>query len=273
MINIFDANVIIKKNWAMYFTTLFYCILSLIVSIPIFGYQSSLVIPFLISLSVMPVFVNLFENEAKEGIIEERKKLFEKLIKLEDKEKYEKIKKRLKEKQISLIKLHWDVAKVFFYFFLAILTFYIASYFLLPEDIKNCLFNEQEKLVKISGGFNLQENILLHNLTIFAFILAFSLFYSAGSVFILSWNTSVLAYTISKAIEIYGIKGFFYYFIHGSIEIFSYFLVSLASGIITISVIKGIKSKEEIVAIVKDFLILFVAGIISLIIAYLIEIS
>jgi len=149
-----------------------------------------------------------------------------------------------------------------------------------PGDIDNCVHQysfENTKDNYVTGAFNRSDrffSILQNNIYVMIFILIFSLFFGAGAIFILAWNSTVIASAIAIFTQ-YKISaiplGFSRYMIHGFPEIAAYFITALAGGILSVGIIRnGIKDKR-FMHILENVIILLVIATIILVIAGLVE--
>lgn len=116
--------------------------------------------------------------------------------------------------------------------------------------------------------------IFQNNLYVSLFTLIFSLVFGAGVIFILAWNASVIAaaigiFTNSNINSLpYGLAR---YLIHGIPEIAAYFVIALAGGLISISVIRHEAGTEKFQRVLKDSFTLILVGLGILFIAAIIE--
>ena len=115
------------------------------------------------------------------------------------------------------------------------------------------------------GSFGIFNKILANNIKILLFCMAFSFFYGAGAIFILTWNASVMATAIGSFIRnnLFYAKGVFDYFqvtvfgmlqylLHGIPEIIAYFIGALASGMVSFALMKHEYMHEKFQNVVKD---------------------
>jgi uncharacterized membrane protein SpoIIM required for sporulation len=172
---------------------------------------------------------------------------------------------------------HFSVILVLLSFFLGMVIAFAFWYLYLPPDVGNHVFSLQlDELRNIKTvGLNLSakvldgavsavtgqavsaqfaptfEYIFLHNLWVLFLLIAFSVIYGAGSVFVLVWNASVVgaflgtyakqlvfrqdAYQLASGVG-YGILGLVP---HGSFELLSYLIGSMAGGILSSAIVRG----------------------------------
>ncbi|MBS3095312.1 stage II sporulation protein M, partial [Candidatus Woesearchaeota archaeon] len=157
--------------------------------------------------------------------------------------------------------------------------------------------NINSNLIKVnlpSGSFTQQEilyKIVDNNIRVLMFSILFSFFYGAGSIFILTWNASVIAGAVgiyirtnlSKISSIFGLTqisnyfsifsiGFMRYLTHGVFEILAYFIGALAGGIISIAVIKNDIYSKRFMHIMKDVFLLMVLAVVIVFLGALVEV-
>ena len=143
----------------------------------------------------------------------------------------------------------------------------------LPEDMSNLLFESQDKVIdlnnvdlsnKIQGNFiskKILGIIFSNNLKVFILSLAISCLFGTGALFVLTWNTSVLAYLVVSSFNLHVIPR---YFFHAPLEIFAFMLAGLIGGLFNF----GQKQDKQFFLDVIDLSliavsILFVAAIIE----------
>lgn len=160
------------------------------------------------------------------------------------------------------------------------------------NEIKNSLSgkiigNNLEK-----GNYSKAFNIIFNNnlgVIIKAAVLSF--FYGAGAIFLIAWNSSILASVISLDIFvsmapvvskgflgiIHGLFNSVYLFLgyipHGVPELLAYFIISFAGAMFSRDLFKGMFTTEFKWKIVKDLLFMIALAIILLLIGALIEAS
>jgi uncharacterized membrane protein SpoIIM required for sporulation len=139
-----------------------------------------------------------------------------------------------------------------------------------------------------SQAFNL---IFLNNLGVIIKAAALSFFYGAGAIFLIAWNSSILASVISLDIFVsmapvvsngvigilHGLFNSLYLFLgylpHGLPELLAYFIISFAGAILSRDLFKGMFTSEFKWKIIIDFLFLILLAILLLLIGALIEAS
>ena len=109
-------------------------------------------------------------------------------------------------------------------------------------------------------------------------MLAFSLIFGAGAIFIIAWNASIISTVISYSIK-YRIthlpSGLLRFMVHGLPEIAGYFVAAMAGGMMSLALSSFIRknlSKDNLLKVMQRALYLIIIAIILLVIAALIEI-
>ena len=159
---------------------------------------------------------------------------------------------------------HAPMIAVMFSFFIGLTAAFTFWYAVLPESTSSLLFNTQvDELAAVRGSFSGMavetietietkmllafETIFLHNLEVLLLILAFSMLYGAGAIYVLIWNASVIGVflgNIAKSGQIgMGIAGIVP---HGVFELLAYTTAALAGGILSrVIVLRRLRVIEE----------------------------
>jgi uncharacterized membrane protein SpoIIM required for sporulation len=250
-----------KQPYVLFFMGVLYSSLAIILSQWIFYNEASLVMIFLTVLATVPLIYNTLKLEEKKDTII--------------------------RKEVVLLKEHGKALTYFMFLFFGFTVSFALWYVFLPSASVQNLFNTQtQTYISINSGITgnasaqLEQfgKIFFNNLKVLLFCLLFSFLYGVGSIFILTWNASVLGVAIGNFIRtrlaeyassahLEKIAGYFHVFsvgllrysLHGIPEILSYFVGGLAGGIISIAVIKhdfGTKNFEHIVMDSSDLLLL-----------------
>ena len=263
-----------RKPFHMFFIGMLYSSVALLLSHWIFRDQAGIVMITLTVMASIPLLYNTVKLEEKKDTI-------------------------IKEEMV-LLKEHGKALLYFMFLFLGFTVSFSIWYVFLPSDMVQNLFNTQIQTylninAKITGNAILSlgrfGSIFLNNLKVLMFCLLFSFLYGIGSIFILTWNASVLAVAIgnfirtnvsqyAESLHLFKVAGYFHvfsigilrYMVHGIPEILSYFVAGLAGGIISIAVIRhdlGTKNFENIILDSADLLIL---SFVLLVVAALLEV-
>ena len=267
-----------SRPWDMFFIGAMYAAIAVFLAIWIFKEQSSIVMVLLTVIACIPLLYNTL--------------------------KYEEQKSDYIVKESILLKEHSRALSFFVFLFVGFVVAYSIAYIILPSDLVQVLFSAQSSTInqintRISGstittfsaGAQLFMQILGNNLKVLLFSLFFSFFYGAGSIFVLTWNASVIsaaignffrtrigdyAATVGLAhvgsyLQVYGIS-ITRYFIHGIPEILGYYVGALAGGIISVAIIKHDFGSLEFRHVLRDSVDLVVLAVGILIFAAIIEV-
>jgi hypothetical protein len=242
-----------KKPWYGILLGFFFASIGIGFSYLIFKDNPSFPAIFLTTLATAPVVIRLIKSEEWEP-------------------KFEKILQR-----------HKKVIEIYFYLFFGMSIAFSVFYTILPENISNLIFSEQiEKFATGFFSFNflieqsfLFYKIVINNLGLMFFFFLLSLFYGSGSIFLLSWNASILGVMWGKMAKtallltnplVFVTKTFFN-FPYLLPEVLAYFLASIAGGIVSINLTKktkiGIAMLDSLVFLVLSIVIIVIAGIIE----------
>ncbi len=268
-----------KKPWQMFVVGFFNSIIALILSYVVFREAAGLLTVFLIVMSSLPVFYVTIKREEELDL--------------------------KSDNESKLLKEHGKVLIFFLFLFFGITSALVISYVVLPSAMVNTIFelqiaaisnvntiiqSESGSAAAVTGNITsvgLFLRILTNNFKVLFFCLIFSFLYGAGSIFILTWNASVIASAvgnlikseIAKAASLIGLPtlstyfgvaifSVFRYMTHGIFEIASYFIAGLAGGIISIAFIKQNLKEPRIYIDVLDLVLisiglLVVAGVVE----------
>jgi len=153
-------------------------------------------------------------------------------------------------------------------------------YILLPSEISSKIFSNQiATIAQITGSFSSKEifsKILINNLIVMCLCFVFSLFYSTGAIFLISWNASVMGVAVGQgAREFLGVVSvpivLLSYLPHGFFEFLGYVFAGIAGGILSIAVTRHRESKKHRSFVLKDSLILFLLGVLFIFFGAIIE--
>lgn len=265
LVNPFKAE---RNPWEMFFVGMFYSSVAVLLSLWVFKPYASLVAVFLTVIACVPIIYGTIKLEEKKD------------LEIED----EKI----------LIKEHGRALSFFVFLFLGITISFTLWYVFLPADLTQYLFSIQTKTIsdintQITGqGINqitLFSKIFLNNIKVLIFCLIFAFIYGFGSIFILTWNASVIGTAIGNFIRtnISNTAGFTHYFqitslgvlrymVHGIPEILAYFIGGLSAGIISIAITRHDFRSKKFQHILLDSTDLLLLSLVVLLVAALIEV-
>ena len=236
---------------------LIFTILSVLISEIVFPSSTGLVSVFLVSLvSAYPMITYLRKKESEE------------------------MEKKMSEEK--LLKRHEDELAIYLSFFLGVMLGFAISTFYAPP---NFFQTQEEVILSIRGtlagsAFNSTffHTIITNNLWVFFLTFLLSLLLSAGMIFVVVWNASVLGVFLAKASD--NITQFHLlaisYLPHGLLEIAAYILAGISGALISYQVdyyfIRNTPYKlEAVLRAMKDAVILIVIGLACLLLAGVIE--
>lgn len=273
--SLFNPFVVKKKPWEMFFAGFLYSVIGLFLSYIVFSEAAGLLTVFLIVIATIPILYTTIKNEEELDL------------------KY--------DREFILLKEHTKVLFYFMMLFFGITLALVLAYILLPEMMVKSIFSLQEAAIlnvnaqvgpnlEVTGNItklDLFGRIFFNNMKVLFFCIVFSFLYGVGSIFILTWNASVVATAmgnlmktqLSKSAALIGFNSvssylsvaafsFFRYMVHGFFEILAYFVAGLAGGIISIALIKHNLKEEQVLIDALDLIlisvaILLIAGIIE----------
>jgi len=182
----------------------------------------------------------------------------------------------------KLFERHKGVIEAYFNLFFGMAIAFAILYILLPENMSNVIFSEQSKKF-VSGLFieprTVLSMILLNNIGLLFLFFLLSLFYGAGSVFLLTWNASILGVVWGRAFKSIFISGISLFFIQKTLfafpyllpEVLAYFLASVAGGIVSVNLNKKKRIKtamlDSLLILGISIIIILIAGVVEVLIA------
>jgi len=264
----------ISKPSHMFFIGILYATIASFLGIWIFKQNSSLIMVFLTVLAAVPLMYRTLKQQEA----------------MEIKVKKEKV----------ILRNHARVLEFLMYLFLGSLVAYSILFIALPATVVQDLFKVQVDTIvaintQISGDIvtssSFFSQIFFNNIKVLMFSIFFAFFYGAGAIFILIWNSSVIAAAVGMFVKnsiaeylaaIGSLNAFNYfhlfslgllrYMIHGIPEIAAYFIGGLAGGIISVAMINHDLMTEKFKIIMLDALDLLVIAIFILFVAALLEV-
>jgi len=191
-------------------------------------------------------------------------------------------------KQYSFLTHHWRLISIFAFFFLGALLAYLFWFIVLPHSTAQSIFADQLQEVENIRGYSAAivgsvfkpgvfDKLLLHNFEVLAVMFLFSVLYGIGSIYMLLWNASVIAVVLASKVYETGIAGVFLGFIslfpHGIFELSSYFIASIAGGLLSVALMRKAYKKPEFSLIAWDVLFLAIGAFALVLIGAFIESS
>jgi len=191
---------------------------------------------------------------------------------------------------------HVSILLVLVAYFLGLIIGFTFWYLALPPETGKAVFSSQlEELSKISGNFygyavkyefaGSFEKIFLNNLQVLAIILAASVLYGAGCVFVLVWNASIIGVFLGSLARSYVVPGataetaaamglgtgVLGLIPHGSFEMLAYLTGALAGGILSAALIRKAYRDPAFIVILYDVAKLIAWAVVFLAIGAVIE--
>ena len=157
---------------------------------------------------------------------------------------------------LGSIKPHGSLWEILAFFFLGAVIAYTFWYAALPAETSQQMFADQINEVKLiqgamataATGNMFTEGkfwfLFEHNLQVLGIMFVFCLLYGIGSVYMLMWNASIIGVVLGGKIATEGIPGVVVGFLgllpHGIFEISAYFVATIAGGIFSVSLMRGV---------------------------------
>jgi len=164
------------------------------------------------------------------------------------------------------------VIEILFFFFMGVSFTYFILSVLLP-NFGELLFLEQNKVFSGTISHSLESIHLLpiikNNLSIIILTILLSLLYGSGSIFVISWNASVLGTFLATK----GFPTLLYYLPHASLEFLGFFMAAISGSIISEAIEKHDYKGNHFKNILKDSLLLCIISAALIIVAAYVEVS
>ncbi len=258
------------KPWEMFLLGAGYSFVAAFLALWIFKSYISIVMIALTIIAAIPIMRNIIDNEEK--------------------------KEGSERNTMKLLKEHSKAIKAFMYLFIGFTFTFTMLYIFMPSATVERMFSAQlETIITVQSGnaptgefigsLGIFSKILMNNIKILLFCMAFSFFYGAGAIFILTWNASVMAAAIGSFIRnnLFYAAGIFDYFqvtifgllqylLHGIPEIIAYFVGALASGMVSFALMKHDFMDDKFKNILKDVAGLLIIAAVILLAAAVIEV-
>ncbi|MBU5557491.1 MAG: stage II sporulation protein M [Candidatus Aenigmatarchaeota archaeon] len=262
----------IKKPAHLFGTGFFYTTIAIFVSAVLFFHAPSMVIVTFMTLPTVYVFTNILRKKSLQEV---------------------KVKSLL-----DLVNVNIDVVEMYTFLFLGMVAGVAVWFSLLPADMADTLMSEQlfnlYSITQITAAATtptaaqaMASDVFLmiaaNNIKLVLLMAVLSFIFSAGALFILSWNASVVGVAIGMLVRrlstsgefipaiMRGIPlGFAYYILHLIPEVIAYFIAAIAGALISSAMMRydpfGAKSRKLIqvamcLLLVSIGLILLAAGI------------
>ncbi|MHA1868357.1 MAG: stage II sporulation protein M [Candidatus Heimdallarchaeaceae archaeon] len=244
-----------NKYFHVFLFAIFFSTISIIITQKFLNFYNGLVAVFIISLAAAYPLIRYMKVEEGEEVT---------------------LVKKFSEKNI--LRRHGRELGLYLSFFMGVLIVFIVATILLPDGF----FKIQQETIGVilSGSATHGEffwGILSNNLRVFGITFLISFFISAGMIFILVWNASILGvFLASQARGIAHIPVFSLgYLPHGLLEISAYILAGLAGALISYNVPNlGIKKfrRDLFPKILLDACVIAIIGLAFVLIGAVVEV-
>ncbi|MFQ6020748.1 MAG: stage II sporulation protein M [Methanosarcinales archaeon] len=238
---------LIKKNPSYGIALgIFFATIGLAFSTLIFKENSSFPAVFLTTLAAAPILIRVMEEE--------------------------------KIKKDFILNRHKKVIKIYSYLFFGMAIAFALWYTILPENFSLILFEEQTQ--KFAAGYFTEPtqtflSIIMNNIGLLFFFFLLSLFYGSGSIFLLTWNASIMGVmwgnSIKATLALFNpsilIVNTLFALPYLFPEVLAYFIAAIAGGIVAVN----LKKKQKLKLAMKDSLVLLGISIVMIVIAGVIE--
>jgi len=261
-----------KKPWEMLFVGFIYASIAIFLSLWIFENLAGLVAVFFTVLASIPLVYSVTKIEEKKDIYNDTQRFLGR---------------------------HTRAIAFFIFLFIGIISAFSVWYVFLPPATTSVFFSVQySTITKINNQVTFQNTttdmffkILMNNIRVLIFCVLFSLFYGVGAIFILTWNSSVIAVAIgnlirdimSKSMDKIGLMkvaqyfhafsyGTMRYMLHGLPEMAAYFVGGLAGGIISMAIVRKDFRSDNFEKVIIDASELILLAVAVLVFAAIIEV-
>ncbi|OYT43122.1 MAG: hypothetical protein B6U88_01815 [Candidatus Aenigmarchaeota archaeon ex4484_56] len=254
---LFDIREIRKNPSTLFFVGVIATLIATLITY--FLFQGGIFLTFLIVLAVFPIIFRQLR-------LEERKKEYDHF--------YDYL------YRLNFFRRHETLIVEYFYLIFGISLTIATLYILLPNGITEKIFSEQLSTISsIRGNFMNPDffmKILINNIGVMLICFIFSLFYSSGAIFLISWNSTVLGVVVGKeAMKLLGISSVPFvllsYLPHGIFEFAGYICTGIAGGLLSIALTRHKESRRHFYFVLKDSMTLLILGVIFIIIGAIIE--
>jgi uncharacterized membrane protein SpoIIM required for sporulation len=218
----------LKKPPQLFLTGVFFSSVSVLVSAALFSHAPSMVVVAFMTLPMVYIFTGILREEA-----------------MHETESHE-----LK----VLVKENMDLAEIYLYLFLGMVVGVAIWFAVLPKPVISNLFSEQLYnlgQIGVPTGFAVNPEVFsliaINNIKLVVLCALLSFVFSAGALFVLSWNASVVGvavgsviYRLQEAGTASGVAvaqgitlGTAFYILHLVPEVLAYFFASVAGAFIS----------------------------------------
>jgi len=246
-----------------------FSIIAIFLSYQLFPTQASILAVAFVSILFVPFFQRLFSVEEKRDEVAVKNK-------------------RVKIKQENLFMRHRKVILVYSAFFLGVIIAFSFVFVFYPH-MEN-VFSLQMDWFRGQGitgqavGDDAFSRYFVNNTQVMLIAFAFSILFGAGSIFILSWNASVIAvyvgFIVNKftaglgttAAFLYGVPvGLGSIALHGIPEIAAYFFAAIAGGVLSVGILREQWMSPEFKEVAKDAIVFMIIAEVLIVVAAWLE--
>lgn len=264
--SIFSASTVERHPRDVMMMAFFVTLVVSFMSYYIFPEYTGIIIPLLVTVSMTPLIYKVFSIE-------------------------EKIERKQAENIIhrTFLRRHVKTIKILSFFFIGSFLAVFVMMLLLPDDLLSFMFKPQIEAIKAITGYaaysisgaaigNTVDTLVmitLNNMRVMAFAFVLSFLFSTGSLFILSWNASILAIYLAAFIRQGLMEDFFSVAVgilpHTPIEIMAYFLGAIAGGMLSVGMIREKWGSKELHLIIKDSAIMLGLSVLAVALGAILE--
>lgn len=254
----------------VFILSLLFSIIAIFLSYQLFPSQASILAVAFVTILFVPFFQRLFAVEEKKD-------------RIAAKEKNQKIRK-----SENIFSRHRKIILVYSAFFLGVIIAFSFVFIFYPH-VENVFSLQMDwfKAQGITGGITMEDafqRYFLNNSQVMLISFAFSILFGAGSVFILSWNASVIAvylgFIVNKftatlgttAAYLYGVPlGLSTIALHGIPEIAAYFFAAIAGGVLSVGILRERWMSPAFKEVAKDAIIFLIFAEFLIVVAAVLE--
>jgi uncharacterized membrane protein SpoIIM required for sporulation len=265
-----------NRPFYVLFLAILFSIIAVFLSYQLFPTQASILAVAFVSMLFIPFFQRLFWVEEKRDKVAAEKPKTKKPL----------LKGILASDNIFM--RHRKVILVYGAFFIGvILTF--SYLFIFYPNMEN-VFSLQMDWFKAQGvtghaiGEDAFQRYFMNNSQVMLMAFAFSILFGAGSIFILSWNASVIAvyvgFFVNKMVPTLGATAAYLYGVplglasialHGIPEVTAYFFAAIAGGVLSVGVLREKWMSIEFKEVAKDAVVFLVIAEVLIVVAAWLE--
>ena len=250
--SLYSAKKIFDKPKYMLIASAIITLVCVFASYFIFPAYAGIIAPLLVTATLSPIIYKIFSIEEELDREEAEKKV-----------------------NIGFFGRHGETIWIFSLFFIGNLIPFFLVAILMPNEFVSSAFAPQIEEIKriqnIATGSVLNDSflnvIMINNFKVMGFSFLLSFLFGTGALFILSWNASILAIYFAGFFRQGQFAELFTRTLgiipHAPVEILAYFFAGIAGGILSVGMIREKFGSKEFNLVLKDSLILFAFGVVS----------